>query len=76
MLSYPIWMWHWATPADPRVPWQRACQVALPSEVAARKRSAIAAFASQLTDRAGGRPPILPPGVVAHFTRRQEVLLR
>jgi LmbE family N-acetylglucosaminyl deacetylase len=75
-LAYPVWMWHWATPGDPRVPWRRACQVALPADAAARKRSAIAAFTSQLTDREGGLPPILPAGDVAHFTRRwQEVLL-
>jgi LmbE family N-acetylglucosaminyl deacetylase len=76
MLAYPVWMWHWAAPGDPRVPWQRACRVALPADAAARKRSAIAAFASQLTEREGGLPPILPAGVVAHFTRRQEVVLR
>jgi LmbE family N-acetylglucosaminyl deacetylase len=75
VLRYPIWMWHWAKPADRRVPWPRACQVPLPPEVAARKRSAISAFASQLTDREGA-DPVLPPGVVAHFTRPQEVLLR
>ncbi len=75
VLSYPIWMWHWARPADPRVPWQRACQVPLSAEVAARKRAAIQAFASQLTDR-GPASPVLPPGIVAHFTSGQEVLLR
>ncbi|MGH3190179.1 MAG: PIG-L deacetylase family protein [Streptosporangiaceae bacterium] len=76
VLAYPVWMWHWATPGDPRVPWQRARRVALPAYAAARKRAAIAAFASQLADREGGLPPILPAGVMAHFTRRQEVLLR
>jgi LmbE family N-acetylglucosaminyl deacetylase len=76
VLSYPIWMWHWAGPADPRVPWRRACQVLLPPEVAARKRSAIGAFTSQLTDRAAGTGPVLPAGIIAHFTREQEVLLR
>ena len=75
VLGYPIWMWHWAKPADRRVPWSRACQVSLPPEVAARKRSAIGAFASQLTDREDAGP-VLPPGTVAHFTREQEVLLR
>jgi LmbE family N-acetylglucosaminyl deacetylase len=76
VLSYPIWMWHWATPADPRVPWPRACRVTLPASVAARKQSAIRAFASQLTDRGPGLGPVLPPGIAAHFTRGQEVLLR
>jgi LmbE family N-acetylglucosaminyl deacetylase len=76
LLSYPIWMWHWAKPGDWRVPWQRACQVPLPAEAAARKRLAIQAFTSQLTDRDAAAGPVLPPGIVAHFTRRQEVLLR
>ena len=75
VLSYPIWMWHWAKPGDQRVPWQRASQVLLSAEVAARKTAAIGAFASQLTDREG-TGPVLPPGIVAHFTRDQEVLLR
>jgi LmbE family N-acetylglucosaminyl deacetylase len=75
VLTYPIWMWHWAKPGDRRVPWQQACQVLLGADVAARKTAAIGAFASQLTDRAGAGP-VLPPGIVAHFTRDQEVLLR
>ena len=74
-LSYPIWMWHWAKPGDRRVPWQRACQVPLGPDVAARKIAAIGAFASQFTEREGAGP-VLPPGIVAHFTRDQEVLLR
>jgi LmbE family N-acetylglucosaminyl deacetylase len=76
VLSYPIWMWHWAKPADPRVPWDRACRIPLPADVAARKRSAIRAFASQLSDRGPALGPVLPRGIVAHFTRGQEVLLR
>jgi LmbE family N-acetylglucosaminyl deacetylase len=75
ILSYPIWMWHWAIPADRRVPWARARRVPLPPDVAAAKQSAIAAFASQLAGR-GALEPVLPPGIVAHFTRDQEVLLR
>jgi LmbE family N-acetylglucosaminyl deacetylase len=73
VLSYPIWMWHWATPADARVPWPRARQIPLPPEAMAQKRSAIGAFASQLTDRGAGAGPVLPGGFVAHFTRSQEV---
>ena len=75
VLSYPIWMWHWAIPADARVPWRQARQVPLPPPVVARKRSAIAAFTSQLTDRGPDLGPVIPAGVVAHFTRPQEVLL-
>jgi LmbE family N-acetylglucosaminyl deacetylase len=74
VLTYPIWMWHWAKPADRRVPWHRAVRIVLPPEIAARKRAAISVFASQLTDRGPETGPILPPGIVAHFTREQEVL--
>lgn len=76
VLTYPIWMWHWAKPDDRRVPWDRACQVRLPPWIAARKRDAIDAFTSQLTDRGPDTGPILPAGIVAHFTREEEVLLR
>ena len=76
VLSYPIWMWHWAKPADRRVPWPRACRIPLAADVAARKTAAIQAFASQLADREGAVGPVLPRGIVAHFTRPQEVLLR
>ena len=76
VLTYPIWMWHWAVPGDRRVPWHRACQVRLPAEAAARKRAAIEAFTSQLTDRGPDTGPVLPAGIVAHFTRTEEVLLR
>jgi LmbE family N-acetylglucosaminyl deacetylase len=54
----------------------QACQVALTADVAAKKKAAIGAFASQLTGREGVAGPVLPPGIVAHFTRPLEVLLR
>ena len=53
----------------------QACQVA-PADVAAKKKAAIGAFASQLTGREGAAGPVLPPGIVTHFTRPLEVLLR
>jgi LmbE family N-acetylglucosaminyl deacetylase len=76
VLTYPVWMWHWARPGDRRVPWRRASQVRLPAEAAARKRAAIGVFASQLVDRGPDAGPVLPAGIVAHFTRSEEVLLR
>jgi len=73
---YPVWMWHWASPGDPRVPWDRALRIPLSPRSAARKRAAISCFASQTQDRGHGLRPVLPPGIVAHFTRTMEVLLR
>jgi LmbE family N-acetylglucosaminyl deacetylase len=75
-LSYPVWMWHWAVPGDPRVPWHRGLCVNLPAAVAARKRTAIACFTSQLESRGGALGPVLSPATVAHFTRDLEVLFR
>ncbi len=75
-MFYPVWMWHWAFPGDPRVPWDRAVRVPLPAEAATRKRAAIGCFASQLERRRPGLDPVLPAATVAHFTRGQEVLFR
>jgi LmbE family N-acetylglucosaminyl deacetylase len=75
LYCFPIWMWHWATPDDPRVPWDRALRVPLPPRAVNRKRAAITSFASQLEDRGHGLGPVLTPGVIAHFTRAMEVLL-
>jgi LmbE family N-acetylglucosaminyl deacetylase len=75
LYHYPVWMWHWATPADPRVPWGRALRVPLPPRAAGRKRAAIRCFASQTEDRGHGLGPVLSPGMIAHFTRPMEVLL-
>ena len=47
---FPVWMWHWAFPADPRVPWDRALRVPLPPRIVSRKRAAITRFASQTED--------------------------
>ena len=73
--QYPVWMWHWAVPADPRVPWARALRVPLPPRAAGRKRAAITCFRSQTEDRGHGLGPVLAPGMIAHFTRAMEVLL-
>jgi LmbE family N-acetylglucosaminyl deacetylase len=75
-LFYPVWMWHWAFPGDPRVPWGRAVRIPLSPWVASLKRRAIGCFASQLEDRPAGAGPVLTPGTVAHFTRAQEVFFR
>jgi LmbE family N-acetylglucosaminyl deacetylase len=71
---YPVWMWHWARPADAQIPWQTAVRVPLPRPVLARKRRAIGCFTSQLQDRGPELGPVLPADVVAHFIRDMEVL--
>jgi LmbE family N-acetylglucosaminyl deacetylase len=75
-LWYPVWMWHWARPDDHRVPWHAAVRAPLPRSAAARKHRAISCFASQLEDRTPRIGPVLPAGIVAHFTRDTEVFFR
>ena len=75
LLSYPIWMWHWAHPRDSRVPWEHAMRVPLSAAAIRRKRAAIGCFTSQLRPRGPQCPPVLPPEVIAHFVRDQEVLI-
>jgi LmbE family N-acetylglucosaminyl deacetylase len=74
VICYPVWMWHWARPADSRVPWELAVRVPLPPASAARKKSAIGCFRSQLEPRGRGRKPVLQDDFVDHFTRDFEVL--
>ncbi|WP_405591433.1 PIG-L deacetylase family protein [Streptomyces sp. NBC_01190] len=75
-LMYPVWMWHWAHPEDPRVPWASAQRVDLPDAALARKRSAVERFVSQV--RPLGPAPedaaILPPAEIAHHLRDVEVV--
>ena len=74
LTSYPIWMWHWATPADPLLPWSRARRI--PHSPGARKRKALAVdcFRSQIRPLSPTDPAILPPNDLAHFLRSFEVV--
>jgi LmbE family N-acetylglucosaminyl deacetylase len=74
LLEYPVWMWHWGTPADYRVPWHRAVRVSLPPAVARAKRDAVAAFRSQV-EPLGPDAAILPPDALRRLLREWEVLL-
>jgi hypothetical protein len=75
-VEYPVWMWHWAGPADPAVPWERA--FAVPSVAAAieRKRQAAQCFRSQFSSPADGVEPLLPDFVLPRLLAVGEVLFR
>ncbi|NJQ17563.1 PIG-L deacetylase family protein [Streptomyces bohaiensis] len=76
--QYPVWMWHWARPGDPRVPWERAARIALPPPVREAKAAAVRCFTSQITDL-GPDPAdaaVLPPEELAHHLRDTELVLR
>jgi LmbE family N-acetylglucosaminyl deacetylase len=73
---FPVWAWHWATPASPaaRALLASAERHDLSPRAVHAKRTALAAFKSQRDGTLG--TAILPPHVVDRFTRPFEVLLR
>ncbi|MFP1153431.1 PIG-L deacetylase family protein [Mycobacterium sherrisii] len=75
LLEYPIWMWHWATPFDAAVPWDRGYSVPTAKFAVARKRLAAQCFRSQFESRAGARPA-LPPYVLPRLMAVGEVVFR
>lgn len=71
-----IWAWHWAEPADSRIPWHCAKRVDLTTEQLQRKIKAIACFESQITaDDSTGNPPILSAQTIARISQPWEVYL-
>ena len=51
LLEYPIWLWHWGTPDDPRMPWQHCVQFSLSEPALAAKLHAIGHHRSQVETR-------------------------
>jgi LmbE family N-acetylglucosaminyl deacetylase len=76
LLEYPVWMWHWASPADPAVPWGRARSVRIPSWALDRKRLAAQCFRSQLEPGGASAPPVLPAFVLHRLLAVGEVVFR
>ena len=71
-----IWAWHWAKPADNRIPWHCAMRVDLTPEQLQRKIEAITCFESQITiDDSTGNPPILSAQAIARISQPWEVYL-
>jgi LmbE family N-acetylglucosaminyl deacetylase len=74
LLEFPVWMWHWATPEHPLVPFSHARKVTLPRAAVEAKRRALAHFRSQ-THAVSEDPadqPIWPPHVIERFTGGHE----
>ncbi|MCV7444353.1 PIG-L family deacetylase [Mycobacterium paraense] len=74
LLEYPVWMWHWASPADPAVPWDRARSVRVPGRALERKRLAAHCFRSQLEPGGVGVAPVLPAFVLQRLLAVGEVV--
>ncbi len=71
-LAAPVWMWHWATPGDARVPWRRLRSVPLSAADSARKQAALAAHHSQLGPRSPELGAVLGSEIVKRAGWRNE----
>jgi LmbE family N-acetylglucosaminyl deacetylase len=76
ILAYPVWMWHWSRPADPRVPWSYARRVPLQPEVVDAKEAAVRCFRTQIAPLSDdpADAAILPPPILRRLTRDMEVV--
>jgi len=74
-IEAPVWMWHWANPADPRVPWHRTTAVPLDGWALAAKRAALSAHTSQLSARSQHVGPVLDEQICARAERPFEYFL-
>ncbi len=76
MLTYPMWMWHWASPRDLRVPWSLARRVVLPPDVQEAKKTAVECFRTQILPLSShpADAAILPPPVLRRLTRDTEIV--
>jgi len=75
LVEYPVWMWHWARPHDPAVPWERVRRHNLTTSERAAKHLAVQRHRSQLDPPTPGVDPVLPPFVVERLVTDQEMLL-
>ena len=71
LLQAPVWMWHWASPGDTRVPWAGLAAFDIPQELAALKQQALLSHQSQLHNR-DGLGPVLIDSIVERASRRHE----
>lgn len=63
-LAAPVWMWHWATPGDVRVPWRRLRGMPLSAEDVSRKQAGLAAHQSQLVSRSFNLGAVLDDAIL------------
>ena len=72
LIEAPIWMWHWASPDDERVPWQRLAALPIEPLSLRLKQAALRAHASQLTARSAALGPVLDAAICGRARRPHE----
>ena len=72
LLQAPVWMWHWADPAHPDIPWERLRALPVTAQAGALKRRALQAHASQLAPRSDGAGPVLDASILRRAQWQEE----
>ena len=72
LVEAPIWMWHWASPDDARVPWQRLAALPIEPRFLLRKQAALEAHESQLAARSVALGPVLDVAICSRARRTRE----
>jgi LmbE family N-acetylglucosaminyl deacetylase len=76
-IEVPVWAWHWATPGDLRIPWERAWRIPLEKALLERKRIALQAYRSQIEpdpDPAHAGRTILSSAALQRYLRPYEIV--
>lgn len=77
LLEYPLWMWHWGTPEDPAVPWERLRALPLADRSVVLKSRAVARHVTQVRPLSPdpADAAVLHPDFVRTFDRDVEVFV-
>ena len=73
LLEYPLWMWHWATPGDNAVPWDRLRVLPTAPHALDRKTAAVRCYRTQVESH-GADAPLLPSFVIRRLLAVREVV--
>ncbi|MDC7122686.1 PIG-L family deacetylase [Cellulomonas fimi] len=77
LVEYPLWMWHWATPDDPRVPWDRLRVVDLADASVVRRHRAVATHRTQVQPLSADPrdAAVVHPDLIATLDRDVDLLV-
>ena len=77
LLEYPVWLWHWATPDHPDVPWDRFRALPLDDRDLTGKRRALAQHVTQTQPWSAAPEDAAPlhPEFLRHFDRDLELFV-
>ncbi len=77
LLEYPIWMWHWAVPDSPEIPWDKFVGLPLQTREAELKHAAVRMHHSQIAPLSAepGDEVVLNDKFLRHFDLGVEVFI-